>query len=171
MEAINVKRLKARARNLPKGLKLAFCPGASPPDNSCPPTNKGTGKGPVEPKHLGNLITKLAKEDGFTFDPKTSSFPEKGFAVSIVKNRERVLEGNLIATVSDFKSYVEDNKDFLSEPNANFGGWYNKDDGKVYLDVSIVVDTQEEATKLALEHKQLAIFDLVKKDTIYVTKN
>ena len=36
-------RVKLAESKLPPGLKLAWCSGASPPDNSCSPANKGTG--------------------------------------------------------------------------------------------------------------------------------
>jgi hypothetical protein len=42
--AMEIERRRRLGRRPPRG-RRAFCPGASPPDNSCPPANKGTGGG------------------------------------------------------------------------------------------------------------------------------
>ena len=40
------------------------------------------------------------------------------------------------------------------------GGWYNSENKQYYFDATIVVDTLEEAKKLGIENRQIAIFDL-----------
>jgi hypothetical protein len=40
------------------------------------------------------------------------------------------------------------------------GGWNNPKDGMVYLDVSTIVDTAEEAQRIGHEARQLSYFDM-----------
>lgn len=58
----------------------------------------------------------------------------------------------------DILQFIYDNFDLLNEPGRFLGAWV--DNGNVYLDVSNVVDTLEEAIPLAEAAQQLAVFDL-----------
>jgi hypothetical protein len=46
-----------------------------------------------------------------------------------------------------------------SDPSLRVGGWHNPEDGQVYLDISRVLPTREEAMQFAHEQGQLAIAD------------
>jgi hypothetical protein len=72
------------------------------------------------------------------------------------------------ATVVALASYAAKNWDLLKETSNYMGGWHNPDDGKVYLDVSTVVETAAEAERLCREANQIAYFDLVKGQSIKV---
>ncbi len=56
--------------------------------------------------------------------------------------------------------YLVKNQILLKDPDHYFGAWLNNETGMVHLDVSMIVDTEEEAQTLGLENKQLAFFDL-----------
>lgn len=53
-----------------------------------------------------------------------------------------------------------------SDPALRVGGWHNPDDGHVYLDISRVFESQDEAMQFAREQGQLAIFDRANFDVI-----
>lgn len=107
---------------------------------------------------VAKLVGALTTPDGgFSADPSGSAVTA-GFAVSIHPECERVL----VAPVSDsdLESYVADHAATLALPGRVFGGWHDPADGRIYLDVSVVVDTEEEAARLAFTASQLAYFDL-----------
>ena len=107
---------------------------------------------------------------GFTVDPITLESPTSGFAVSPIKALELVLDPNEITTADAIQFYenVADLAQEIDQP-VFAGGWLNPDNGKYYLDATIVFDKKEDALYTAdiptlnregkLE-KQEAIFDL-----------
>jgi len=150
-------------------LKLAFCEGASPPDNSCSPSNKGTGadkSSDAVPKHLGEIFRSLAVADGFTYNPRTGEQPTDGWAVSVEKLREAVLTSTVEkpVLVKDLEGYWKNNRDFLGKEGNNFGGWVK--DGTIVLDATIVIESQAEAERLARENDQDGIFNLRTKEFV-----
>ena len=62
--------------------------------------------------------------------------------------------------------YVSEHGFMLSDVTYNLGGWIN--DGKLYLDISVVYDNEEEAIRMAKENKQLAYFDIANGKEIFV---
>lgn len=64
--------------------------------------------------------------------------------------------------------YAKDNADLLAQSGNYMGGWHNPKDDKVYLDVSKVLATAEEAEALARENKQLAYYDLEQHKAVMV---
>lgn len=53
-----------------------------------------------------------------------------------------------------------------SDPELRVGGWHNPDDGRVYLDISRVFPTREEAIQFGREQGQLSIYDRANNDVI-----
>lgn len=96
-------------------------------------------------------------DGGFTVEPATGRDVTGGYAVSVHPECERV-----IATPSeaDLATYVIDHAPTLSQPGRRFGGWHDPDTGLVHLDVSLVVESLDEALALARDNNQLAVFDL-----------
>jgi hypothetical protein len=120
-----------------------------------------------EEKQAGGLIERLNAEGGFTYNTKSEKSPTEGFVVSPYKDRETILDTKTLKPM-DFANFIVKNNDLLSKPKHYFGAWHNKDDGKVYLDVAIVAAKAAEAEKLSRQNKQLAYFDLGKKETVNV---
>jgi hypothetical protein len=102
----------------------------------------------------------LRTTGGFTVDLNdgAKTFPTEGFAVSVNPERTRVIEGTVDSVT--LHQYGRDNRDLLSTPGKVFGGWLDTESGKTYLDVVTLFDSKEEALDLAVEHGELAIFDL-----------
>jgi hypothetical protein len=118
-------------------------------------------------KQATGLMERLQKEGGFTYNTNNNKSPKDGFMVSPYKDRERILDAKTL-TGSDLAKYVADNQDVLKQAKHHFGAWKNPDDGKVYLDVSVVTKTPREAEALSIKHEQLAYFDLSKMETVNV---
>lgn len=63
--------------------------------------------------------------------------------------------------------YLWEHVQILREDGVHLGTWVN--DGKVYLDLTTVYRTQEEALQAARETNQLAVFNIFTKEEITVT--
>lgn len=102
---------------------------------------------------------KLTTEGGFTVDPTPPGqghIPTSGFAVALPNHETHFpiskLNAHRIAT-HRAQSWAS----FKDIPNAHWGGWLDGDE--VYLDVSIVVDSLEEAVELGRRYNQKALFN------------
>lgn len=91
------------------------------------------------------------------------------FAVSL-KGRERKvgelldsIESELRATQAVIK-FAWDNIATLSTPGHLFGAWV--DEGQIYLDISVLVDSRAEANRLARENEQIAYWDFDKGEAV-----
>lgn len=116
------------------------------------------------------LIDAINNAGGFTYQPLTKDMPKAGdeaFAVSPYPNLERVIDR---ATLSkrDLANFVRRNKKILEQRDHYFGGWFNPENGKVYLDVSRVTRSRSVAERLAREHKQIAYFDFKTMEAVNV---
>lgn len=119
----------------------------------------GTTTGGQWTHGLGGLLATIGQPDGgFTYSPVRGT-PRSGYALSIYKGRERVLDKRDV-TLAALARYARDNRDLLAKDGNYLGGWHNPADGKVYLDISTVVQDERQAAKLAREYHQIAYFDL-----------
>lgn len=124
----------------------------------------------ADPSHTTVLLDRIKKEGGFTYSIVNESSPkpgDKAYVVSPYKDRERVLNLDRL-TPKDLVRYIASNKDMLAKDDHYFGAWV--DEGKAYLDVSVVMPTPEKARALCEKHDQLAYFDLEKMQTVNVKK-
>jgi DNA topoisomerase-1 len=117
------------------------------------------------------LLARLHSEidgNGFSYHPVHHDSPKLGFAVSAYKEREMILEPGEVGAET-IQQYYEDNKDaFEKDPGAHVGGWYDPNEDRVCLDVSSVVDSEEDAIDVAIKHDQDGIYDIKNGRTIYV---
>lgn len=109
----------------------------------------------------------LNKTGGYTIS-FSGEVPETGFMVSIYLDRgvSIPLED---ASVDFIEDYIEKNKDIAYKKDHYMGGWVHE--GRFFIDVSVNVDTSEEARRLSIEHKQIAYWDVVKKEEVIVDPN
>lgn len=126
----------------------------------------GSGSGEFEhhtqaPVPPGVLEAINQADGGFTYHAVTGEQPTTGYALSIHKDRESVMDTTTANAVA-LANYADRNWDLLSQKGNYLGGWHDPNDGKVYLDVSTVVKTAEEAEQMARDAQQIAYFDLVK---------
>ena len=123
----------------------------------------------------GSLGETALREGGFTVGQgKYSDGPKTGWMVSLkgseatetmehmmgpsdlpnatpLENFERNVDGMVAG-------FTEEHDDLLSQEGHFLGGWI--DEGKFYLDVSVNVSSEEEATRMGEEHDQKAIFNV-----------
>ena len=119
------------------------------------------GFNPDEPRGPDGRWVRLAgllkSAGGFTHNLLDDKDDAHGFAVAL-PGHEETFEGS--ASAENIAAYVKRHFKELTGKGAHFGGWYNADDGKTYLDVSRVHGQFNEALADAREHKQIALFDL-----------
>ncbi len=111
------------------------------------------------------LAELLAAKGGFTMQPIEGMSPASGFAVGEHPEAELILNKD-DATPESIMQWLVANRSAFNDPRAHAGAWLNQEDGKVYLDVATVYDSEEQAAKSAMDNGQLGIFDLASGKTI-----
>lgn len=110
-------------------------------------------------------------QGGGTINAMTGAAADRGFAVS-VKGAELVTSSPPSATL--IKQWLIEYADMICDTlheegfTPHLGCWVNPENGKVYLDVSLVLDTEEAAEAAALDHGQLAYYVLHEARTVFV---
>jgi hypothetical protein len=114
----------------------------------------------------------LEQDGGATYNVHTGRQPKTGYAVSVHKEREKKLAladvqkpGTFLSHVS---RYVKDNMDLLKQPGYHLGLWHRPTDHTIFLDVSKVMKTPEEAHRLGQQHGQDSYFDLKHKQSVKI---
>jgi hypothetical protein len=133
-------------------------------------------EGEITQRTAKELSEKLIYDGGFTYNPNTKTQPTEGLAVSTYPENEKIIEWSEDLTTHQVKNlrrqlraYVKKHKeDFNNNPRAHFGGWYDAENGRIYLDVTTIVNTDSEALKLSKQHNQEAYFNLETFETIRV---
>lgn len=97
---------------------------------------------------------------GITYNLRAKNHATWGYSVSPYKARE------VRIPVEDFgagyvAAYRRANDDLLTKSRHYLGGWYNKADNLVYLDVSQVFPVVAAALLVGREAQQQAVFDLL----------
>lgn len=104
-------------------------------------------------------------ERGFTYQPVDDSSPIVGFAIFTYQGRQMVAPVGRVSP-ADITQYMIGNEDIWDEPNHFLSVRYDTESDRVYLGVSIVVETAEEANALAIQNKQEAYWDIATGETI-----
>lgn len=139
------------------------------PGNTCASDNKTSSTGVA-----GGLAEKIRKSGGFTHHVLSGEATKTGYALSILPQHEKSFDSVDDVTPEALAEYiVEAAKLAETNPGLHVGAWWNSKefgnssgDERVYLDMSIVVDSMEEARSLARSHGQLGMYDLSKGETI-----
>lgn len=106
-----------------------------------------------------------SKNDGSTFNLyKGDLSGTQHYSVSAYPERGRVVEGK--PSPEQVKQFIHQNQDILQDPKNSIGTWFNPEDGKTYLDISVTTPDLKEASTLGKAKNQKAIFDLGKFETI-----
>lgn len=114
----------------------------------------------MELKQLKNII----KNGGATLDKNLQNIDKKnGFMVSIYGCEKVYKLDELDKIMQDVKEYQETLKN-----NEYIGIWL--DNGLLYLDKSKHYVKKDKAIKTGITNKQLAIYDIAKNKSIYLTK-
>lgn len=118
-----------------------------------------------------SLNERINKADGgFTVQPVTKEEPKTGFAVSIYPDRTVTFASAGKMSEAQFVKFVRDNKDILTQKDHYIGGWHDPSDGTIYLDVSVVKSTEDDARALAIKNNQISYFDFKNGRSVNVEK-
>lgn len=111
------------------------------------------------------MVPKLHGENGgCSWNMLNGDMGGKPFCVvSVYRERELIIDGETIEP-AQVNSFIGKNRDVLFKAGHVMGTWV--EDGKSYLDVSVLVGSREEAQELCMLHGQLAYFDLETFETI-----
>lgn len=120
-----------------------------------------------KPEPTKKLTKKIRELGGFTFEPLSNNSPTTGFAVSGHKDREWIFDADKFSE-RDVIRFINKNTQLLSKPNTHIGAWFDVANGKIYLDISIIFQNQNEAVKQAKSLGELAIYSLGSGETIVV---
>ncbi len=112
--------------------------------------------------HLAALASSPA--GGFTYNQKSGKMEGSGMAVAIdaLAERKFTLEEWAANGPQAVLDYMDEMESQLAAPNVHVGAWRGERDDQefIFLDLSAVVDTAEEAADLARMHTQDAFWDL-----------
>jgi len=120
------------------------------------------------PKTVDAIVEATNNSGGSTINIETGKAVTKGFAVAIDtgtdKTFEKIIDSEKI-TKKDVQEYAKEHKaDLEADKNRTIGTWV--DNGKTYLDISTVVETEDEAQAIAQKTDQESIFNLENFETI-----
>lgn len=130
------------------------------PGNSCAKgSNGGDESRPsrITRDDAAYLVDKIKRDGGFTYDPVDDLSPSSGYAVAYYDDAEEIHDVETI-TEDDVYSYLDKHREKFRDRRSHVGGWVSE--GKVYLDISLVIPDRSEAEKIGIEKNQYAIFDL-----------
>ena len=110
-------------------------------------------------------IMEIIKNEGATLDYNYNNFKSDiGFMVSL-KGQEVKIDKN---DIEEIKKEIEKKREFIKDKRGLFIGlWLDSD--IMFIDVSIHIINYLKALEVARKNEQKAIFDLQKKDSIYLT--
>lgn len=115
------------------------------------------------------LAEEMRRSGGFTMDIHGDA-PKAGFAVGVMRDRSRVIPADIpfARLVDEIERWRSDNADVLSLPDHYQGGWHDKDEGVLVLDITRVwpPDQKEEAMRFAKDNDERSIYDLATGETI-----
>jgi hypothetical protein len=104
----------------------------------------------------GELSEKMRKSGGFTFDPRTGTYPSEGIAVA-----DPGAEAPMgIAGEPEIKRYVMQHGSRLMEPGMHLGGWASAKKGEAprdVLDVSRVIPEHPRGHHIAEVHQRMHV--------------
>ena len=103
-------------------------------------------------------------QGGLTINLTTNEIPTNGFAVSIPNKELQVSYKYFSPEV--LQNFINTNVAALIKSNTFLGIWTNE--GKVYLDLSIITNNLEEAILLGIEWNQKCVFDLANLQEIFL---
>lgn len=109
-------------------------------------------------------IMEIIENKGATLDKNLNNFnSDNGFMVSIKGQEVKVNKND----IKEIKKEIEKKREFIGNKKGLYIGLW-LDNEILYIDISIHIIDYLEALEVARNNDQLAIFDLKKKDSIYL---
>jgi hypothetical protein len=111
-----------------------------------------------------DILAYARENGGFTYNPLYGATPKHGYAVSLKDHGEAFEIGTV--TSGDLQKYMQENEGKMINPAQYIGGWVN--DGKLYLNISIVLGDEKEARKTVWINGGTNTYNLGTNETIYL---
>ena len=121
------------------------------------------------PLTLEQELANRAQQGGFSVKNTTFDGPRQGYMVARVGGGKTVPAQNTEEVANAIRAFLDENAEaFKQDPELYFGGWFNKKNKEIYLDLSDNVATEEIAVRLGSpEYRdQISIWDVAKGDEI-----
>jgi len=115
------------------------------------------------PLTLEEELANRAIKGGFSVRNTTFDAPTQGFMVARAQGGQVFAATNKEEVAKSIREFLDKNQDaFKQNPELYFGGWYNKGDKQIYLDLSDNVATEDIAVKLGSPNyrDQISIWDV-----------
>lgn len=112
----------------------------------------------------GGIAGRTITGGGISIHVKNGKEPKSGYMVAVYGDRSQWLQGDDVTDPAKretaIKSFMEKNKDVLSDPHNYLGTWYDTESGAISLDISRNIANKNEAVKFATAHNEKAIWDV-----------
>ena len=112
------------------------------------------------------LMRKMGRSGGFSWRPWGKQVPTSGFMVGI-KGHGEMFERGTVIELGYFMNWLRKEREFVKLDNRHYyGGWLDKEEGKIYLDISKNLEDKNGALQIAKKTKEDSIWDVRKKSGI-----
>jgi hypothetical protein len=113
---------------------------------------------------VGGISQRTITGGGISIHTKSGKEPKSGYMCATYTDRSQWLKGDDVTNpekrTAAIKSFMEKNKDVLSDPDNYLGTWYDTSTGNISLDISRNFTDKNAAIKFASEHNEKAIWDV-----------
>lgn len=113
---------------------------------------------------VGGISHRTIAGGGISIHVKNGKEPKSGYMCATYTDRSTWLKGEDVTNpekrTAAIKSFMEKNKDVLSDPDNYLGTWYDTSTGNISLDISRNFKSKSAAIKFATEHNEKAIWDV-----------
>jgi hypothetical protein len=113
---------------------------------------------------VGGISHRTITGGGISIHVKNGKEPKSGYMCATYTDRSTWLKGDTVSNpekrTAAIKSFMEKNKDVLSDPDNYLGTWYDTSTGNISLDISRNFKSKSAAVKFATEHNEKAIWDV-----------
>lgn len=113
---------------------------------------------------VGGISHRTITGGGISIHTKSGKEPKSGYMCATYTDRSQWLSGEDVTNpekrTEAIRSFMDKNKDVLSDPDNYLGTWFDTESGKISLDISRNFSSREEAVKFATEHNEKAIWDV-----------
>lgn len=113
---------------------------------------------------VGGVSSRTISGGGISIHVKNGKEPKSGYMCATYAERAEWIKGDDVKDpekrTAAIKSFMEKNKDVLSDPDNYLGTWYDTESGNISLDISRNFKSKSAAIKYATEHNEKAIWDV-----------
>ena len=113
---------------------------------------------------VGGISHRTITGGGISIHVKNGKEPKSGYMCATYTDRSTWLKGDTVTNpekrTAAIKSFMDKNKDVLSDPDNYLGTWYDTSTGNISLDISRNFKSKADAVKFATEHNEKAIWDV-----------